>query len=418
MSSQQSDSGTPNRYDIAIIGGGMVGASLALGLAKSLPKLRITVLEAFPIPENSGEFQPSFDARATALSMSTRRYYEQIAIWSQLESKVTPIHDIHVSDRGHFGSVRLNHSDQNVDALGYMVENRQLGNTLLAQVRRSPSIEWRCPAKVERVEMIDNGARLTCAQDDENDGEHIEIEAKLAVVADGGHSGLVTQLGIAQDRHDYNQIGIIANISSDQPHQNRAYERFTKRGPMALLPLDGHRSALVWTLEEDQAEQVLALDDRAFLDELQRSFGHRAGNFERVGNRHSYPFVRVQAREQVRSNIVILGNAAHALHPVAGQSFNLSLRDTGALIEALKNADTNGQPIGSIVVLDAYYRQQRWDQDKTIGTSQALVEMFTHNNSAVTILRDLGLLMMEGLPPAKAWFNRQASGLSGRAAQF
>ena len=405
---------TTEQYDVAIIGGGMVGASLALGLAQALPQLRIIVLEAFAIPTGSSDFQPSYDARSTALSMSSRNYYQRIGIWPELESKVTPIHNIHVSDRGHFGNVRLNYRDQGVDALGYMVENRQLGNTLLAQISNCASIEWCCPAKVESIGMLENGASLKCIQKDQN----IDVLARLVVVADGGRSNLVSQLGIEQDRHDYNQIGIIANVSSDLPHNHNAYERFTARGPMALLPLDDNRSALVWTLEEDQAEQILELDDQAFLAELQRSFGYRAGNFIKVGSRHSYPFIRVQAREQVRSNLVLLGSAAHALHPVAGQSFNLSLRDTGALIEALKNAVENGQSIGSIEVLNDYVAQQRWDQDKTIATSQALVELFSHSNPAVSTLRGLGLVAMEGLPQAKGWFNRQASGLAGRLPQF
>lgn len=414
MASGLPDTDTAVQYDLAIIGGGMVGASLALGLAQTLPQLRIIVLEAFAIPTGSSGFQPSYDARSTALSMSTRNYYQRIGIWSELESKVTPIHNIHVSDRGHFGNVRLNYRDQGVDALGYMVENRELGNTLLAQISNCPTIEWCCPAKVESIAMVENGASLKCTQTDQN----IDVQTKLVVVADGGRSNLVSQLGIEQDSHDYNQLGIIANVSSDQPHNGNAYERFTARGPMALLPLDGNRSALVWTLEEHHAEQILELDDQAFLAELQRSFGYRAGNFMKVGSRHSYPFIRVQAREQVRSNLVLLGNAAHALHPVAGQSFNLSLRDTGALIEALKNAVENGQSIGSIEVLNGYVAQQLWDQDKTIATSQALVELFSHSNPAVSMLRDLGLVAMESLPHAKGWFNRQASGLAGRLPQF
>ncbi|MDF1643402.1 MAG: 2-octaprenyl-6-methoxyphenyl hydroxylase [Pseudomonadales bacterium] len=416
------DSGLPNtdntdtteQYDVAIIGGGLVGASLALGLAQALPQLSTIVLEAFAIPAGSSDYQPSYDARSTALSMSSRNYYQRIGIWPELESRVTPIHNIHVSDRGHFGNVRLNYRDQGVEALGYMVENRQLGNTLLAQVSNCTTIEWCCPAKVESIGMVENGASLKCIQKDQN----IDVRTRLVVVADGGRSNLVSQLGIEQDRHDYNQIGIIANVSSDLPHSHNAYERFTARGPMALLPLDDNRSALVWTLEEDQAEQILELDDQAFLAELQRSFGYRAGNFIKVGSRHSYPFIRVQAREQVRSNLVLLGNAAHALHPVAGQSFNLSLRDTGALIEALKNAVENGQSIGSIEVLNGYVAQQRWDQDKTIATSQALVELFSHSNPAVSTLRGLGLVAMEGLPHVKGWFNRQASGLAGRLSQF
>ena len=412
--SQHQSSDDTAQYDVAIIGGGMVGASLALGLAKSLPQLSVTVLEAFPLPTGAADMQPSYDARSTALSMSSRNYYQRIGIWQQLESKVTPIHDIHVSDRGNFGAVRLNYRDQLVDALGYMIENRQLGNTLLAQIADFPSIDWRCPAKVERLEMIEDGALLKCQQGDQK----VEVRAKLAVVADGGRSSLIPDLGIAQDSHDYNQIGIIANVSSDQPHQNRAYERFTARGPIALLPLDSHRSALVWTLDEDTAEQILELDDQEFLDELQSSFGYRAGNFVKVGSRNSYPFIRVQAREQVRSNLILLGNAAHALHPVAGQSFNLSLRDTGALIEALSIACAKGDSIGSIEVLNSYLQTQRWDQDKTVGTSQALVELFSHSNFAISVLRDLGLVAMESLPAAKSWFNRQASGLAGRRPQF
>jgi len=399
-------------YDIAIIGGGMVGASLALGLAQSMPGLSITVLEAFAIPAGAttaATAQPSYDARSTALSMSSKNYYQHIGMWSKLEPQITPIHDIHVSDRGHFGTVRLNYRDQRVDALGYMIENRHLGNALLAQMADYPKVDWRCPAKVERLEMVKNGALLHCDQSD----EAIKISANLVVIADGGRSDLISQLGIARDTHDYEQLGIIANISSDQPHQNKAYERFTQRGPMALLPLDGQRSALIWTLEQDQAERILALDDAAFLAELQSSFGYRAGNFTKIGARHSYPFIRVQAREQVRSNVVLLGNAAHTLHPVAGQGFNLGLRDAVILADALLS-----NPNDIAEVLATYAKRRALDQTLIIGFTDNVIKLFSTDNALFSIVRNSGLLMLDKIPLMKHQFARQTMGLSSRLARL
>jgi ubiquinone biosynthesis UbiH/UbiF/VisC/COQ6 family hydroxylase len=237
------------------------------------------------------------------------------------------------------------------------------------------------------------------------------------VIADGSESSLREQLGIAVDRKSYHQAAVIANITTTAFHQHIAYERFTDSGPMALLPLqdfaDEHRCALVWTISENFADEVKQMDDITFLQQVQQRFGTRLGFFTKAGKRTIYPLALHMAREQVRSHLVLMGNAAHSMHPVAGQGFNLSLRDSAALVETLQTAVANLESIGSLSVLQRYLDRQLWDQEKTINASHLLTLLFSTSETSAAFTRNTGLLGLNFLPGIKQWFAKHAMGISG-----
>ena len=391
------------RVQLAIIGGGLVGASLALAL-QSGAKARgwqIVLVEPFA-PGDS--YQPSYDARSTALSFGTRQIYERLGLWPAISPRAEAITQIHVSDRGRFGAARLSAEDEGVAALGYVVENAWLGHCLWQALDRDV-VSWRCPAEVTRLQALGDGYRLTL-----NDEEILDCD--LAVLADGGRSGLREQLGIAVRHTPYGQTALIANISPTEPHAGQAFERFTDEGPMAMLPLADNRCALVWTRPGNDAARLQALDERAFLAELQQAFGYRLGALRQVGARHTYPLALVEAQEQVRPHLVVLGNAAHSLHPVAGQGYNLALRDTLALADCLLASPA---PLGDFATLQRYVSVQQQDQALTVGFSDRVTRLFGRNESLLVAGRTLGLLGLDLLPPAKRWFARQAMGLGTRA---
>ncbi|UUY09718.1 2-octaprenyl-6-methoxyphenyl hydroxylase [Pseudomonas sp. J452] len=390
------------RVQLAIIGGGLVGASLALAL-QSGAKARgwqIVLVEPFA-PGDS--YQPSYDARSTALSFGTRQIYERLGLWPAISPRAEAITQIHVSDRGRFGAARLSAEDEGVAALGYVVENAWLGHCLWQALDRDV-VSWRCPAEVTRLQALGDGYRLTL-----NDEEILDCD--LAVLADGGRSGLREQLGIAVRHTPYGQTALIANISPTEPHAGQAFERFTDQGPMAMLPLADNRCALVWTRPGNDAARLQALDERAFLGELQQAFGYRLGALRQVGARHTYPLALVEAQEQVRPHLVVLGNAAHSLHPVAGQGYNLALRDTLALADCLLASPA---PLGDFATLQRYLSVQQQDQALTVGFSDRVTRLFGRNESLLVAGRTLGLLGLDLLPPAKRWFARQAMGLGTR----
>lgn len=397
--------------DIAIAGGGMVGISLARLLARALPDCRITLVEAFPLKRNASaaavDDTPSFDARSTALSHSSRRLFEQLGLWSRLSERCTPIHQIHVSDRGHPGSTRLAASEQKLPALGYVVENRWLGRILTERLAATPGIELLAPAQVAGVQATQRGMQLTFA-----DGRE-PLLAGLLVAADGADSAICTQLGIARNSSDYQQLGLIANLGLARSHNNIAYERFTDQGPIALLPLppvEGQsRAALVWTLP--QTTSLRDCGKQEFLAQLQQRFGHRAGIFEDVGERHTYPLRLTIAAEQVRRNLVVVGNAAHSLHPVAGQGFNLALRDCAILAGTLAEGVADGAAVGELAVLQRYAERRRSDQQRTILLSDLLPKSFAQRNPALVFARNLSLLAMEVTPPLRSGFSDLGMGL-------
>ncbi len=409
----KADNNAPRHCDVLIVGGGMAGASLALALGRHAPGLEVAVVESAPIrtdvaPDKA--WQPSYDARATALAYGSRLIYEDLGLWEAIAPAATPIQHIHVSDRGRFGSTRLHASDHGQPALGYVVDNAWLGLNLVSALNDS-AVHWLCPARVVEASASGDGADVVL----ERDGTTEHWRCGLLVVADGGRSGLRETLGFTAHEYDYHQHALIATVTTARPHQGMAYERFTDQGPVALLPHgNGRDFALVWTLSDEQLTARMEAEDRAFLKELQQVFGWRQGRFERVGTRHSYPLKLQRVSEPARPGVVLVGNAAHALHPVAGQGFNLALRGLMRLSSCLGQAQVHGQKPGALETLRPYMAEHRQDEQAIVGFSDAMVRLFSGENSGAAVLRDLGLMALDATPAAKQWFSRQTMGMTGR----
>ncbi|WP_271271921.1 2-octaprenyl-6-methoxyphenyl hydroxylase [Aliamphritea hakodatensis] len=405
-----------SHYDIVIVGGGMVGASLAAALiqASQTLGLKIAIIEAHALPESAVEgYQPSYDARSTALAYGSRVIYERMGLWDTLQTHLAAISDIHVSDQGRFGMTRLHAADENVPALGYVVENRWLGQVLLNRLQADDvtNIEFICPATVTDIQPAAENMQLQL----EHAGESTQLTAELVVMADGGRSPLRQKMGIGYQQQDYQQHAIVTNLTPGQPHNGMAYERFTRNGPMALLPLEDQngepRVALVWTVPSEQLDETLALSDEDFMARLHDTFGYRLGYFQRVGERHHYPLKLTFAEEQVRSGLVLLGNAAHALHPIAGQGYNLALRGAVRLAEYIIQTKQQGQALGQLADLQAFQEQVRGDQQKTVGFSDQTMKLFSNNQPLLALGRSAGLQVMDTCPLLKTVFARSAMGL-------
>lgn len=384
----------------------MVGASLAAALG-SLP-LRIAIVEAWSLGSDA---QPSYDDRCTAVAEGSRRIFDAIACWQAIEPDTTPIRRIHVSDRGQFGFVRMDCRDYEMPALGYVVENRCLGRALWRALDRHENVTMFCPARVESVSAGQRSVELglTCGE-----GASEMLSASLVVGADGASSAIRDALGLGEVIWDYAQEALIANVSVSRPHEGEAYERFTRSGPLALLPMSGNRCSLVWTLESQDASSLTVMDDAEFLERLQRVFGYRLGRFTRVGKRVSYPLRMIRARRQTDPRAVLIGNAAHAIHPVAGQGFNLGLRDVAALAEVVAEAVDDGRDPGSAPVLEAYVKWREGDQRRVAAMTDSLVRLFTNPLAPVRAARQIGLLGLDLAPAPKELLVRQAMGISGR----
>ena len=406
-----------DRYDIVIAGGGMVGISLALYLGEVLPgDSRICLVEGYPFPEplpgHKPEYHPSFDARSTALSYSSQLIYQRLGIWQDLQQWLCPIESIHVSNRGRFGSTLLEATDHGWPALGYVVENAWLGATLAQALHKQGRIELISPAKVIDAQPDDAGVCLRIEGKVER-----QINTRLLVVADGAASGLRETLGVAVNEKPYRQHALVANVGFAESHQGCAFERFTRSGPVALLPLLGvsgvsHRSALVWTVSAEEAEQLLECSEESFLEALQERFGYRLGRMQQVGERHGYPLSLVKSAEQVRQGVVVMGNAAHALHPVAGQGYNLALRDVAELARVLCAAYKSGENYGDLQVLQRYEQRQQDDQQRTIEFSDRLPSLFMLADPVIGLARDLALSGLDLTPALKRNFVNHAAGVA------
>jgi 2-octaprenyl-6-methoxyphenol hydroxylase len=398
-------------YDVLIAGGGMVGASLGCALADA--GIRVCIVEPYPV---SSDQQPSFDERTTALSRSSRKILGSLGLWDALDDYAQPIQTIHVSEKKRFGTALIRAEEQGVDALGYVVQNRILGEAAWDRLRAATGVTLRCPEKIVSVATSASGVTASTQADDQVS----HLSARLLVVADGARSTIRDSLGIENDEREYSQSAIVGNIGVPEEYcRPVAYERFTQRGPIAMLPMRDNRYTFVLTRHRDNAAEVLAMDDAEFTALLQAEFGYRLGIFSRVGKRHAYPLSLVQAQEITRERSVVIGNAAHGLHPVAGQGFNLGLRDVAALAELLVTATREGRgDAGSADILEDYAAWRATDQRNVVAFTDGLVRLFGLEAPVIGTMRGLAVAAFDSMPMVKRALAHHTMGLSGRQSRL
>jgi|TARA_B110000967_G_scaffold17787_1_gene16782 2-octaprenyl-6-methoxyphenol hydroxylase len=410
-----------NHYDIVIVGGGLVGASLCLAFAGTAKAygLSIALLDAAPIAATTPSAAGALDGRATALALGSRNLLQSIGLWQHLSPHAQAISNIQVSDQGQPWKSEMQASDMQQEALGYVLQNQTMGQVFLEQITQ------RCSDFVDLIDQaqvtaIDN-ARQNSQLKYQRLGQSGSLTAQLIVMADGGRSDLRQQLGMFDQVHNYAQVALVANVQLDQPHGGLACERFTPSGPLALLPLPSiegkHRAALVWTQPIARQRELQQLTDAELLQEIQQQVGYPMGQLLAIGDRQVYPLALSVAQEQARQGLAVVGNAAHTLHPIAGQGFNLALRGSFTLAQSVLKACTQGLPIGDLANLNQFVKTSRWDQNRVISASDKVMKLFSSDRCHYSVVRQLGLLTMQQVPLVNTIFTRAAMGLDVPLAQ-
>jgi 2-octaprenyl-6-methoxyphenol hydroxylase len=397
------------QYDILIVGGGMVGASMAHALSGQ--GYSIGVIEAWPFDSS---LQPSYDDRVIALSWGSRLILEKMGVWHGIERTAQAIFDIHISDRGHFGFTHLNYQEEGVAALGYVVTARELGGILLKQLDHCSDVTLICPANLKSFSVSEKRIEVRVEQH----SQEYRVNSRLLIAADGGDSLVRRFLSIPLKEKCYGQTAIIANLSSEHAHHGVAYERFTDTGPLAMLPMIDDRISMVWTAEDHQLSDLMGLSNDAFLQRLQDRFGYRLGCLQQLGKRVAYPLRLRQAVEQVRPRVALIGNAAHAIHPVTGQGFNLGLRDVAVLADVLVDAAKQDQDPGDLALLDEYRKWREGDQNRVASITDGLARLFANPFGPLRLIRNLGLVGLDLFPGLKHQVARQFMGINGRQTKW
>jgi 2-octaprenyl-6-methoxyphenol hydroxylase len=391
-----------DNYDVLIVGGGLAGNCLALALKDS--GLNIAVVEA-NTPEQLHN-SPAGD-RALALAAGTVQHLEKLEIWQGIQHKATAIKTIHVSDRGHFGKTRLSAQKENVDALGYVIAARDI-ETHVANLVAEQAIAQICPARV--VGLMSGISEMNISLKRDNDS--FSASAKLLVGADGGNSSVRKLLDIDQHSTAYNQTALITTVKTSRPNLNTAYERFTRSGPLALLPIGNYHSAVVWTHSHENATALMAGSEADFLAELQLCFGYKLGELSLTTPRYAFPLSLIRAKQMISERAVIIGNAVHQLHPVAGQGFNLGSRDVMQLATMIATQYAQGKDIGAADFLHTYAKTRQRDHDRTIAFTDNLIRIFSNDWNILAAARNVSLTLLDHVPAAKSLLTRHAMGLA------
>ncbi len=391
--------------DIAIIGGGLNGAALALALGST--GLSVTLFDAAPRGVHSDD---AFDGRATAIAAGSRNMLRALGVWDRLDGKAQPIHDILVTDgRVSEGAgtsfLHFDHREVGDEPFGHLVENRHIRRALFEALDDAEAVTHRQPVKVLNLNRETAKAVLEL-----EDGTST---ARLAIACDGRSSPTAQAAGIGYAGWSYPQKGVVCTVEHAEPHGGVAHEYFLPSGPFAILPLTGNRSSLVWTEKTAVADAAMSLDDAGFESEVVRRFGHFLGDVKVTGPRWSYPLNLSLAYNYCAHRLAVVGDAAHGVHPIAGQGLNLGFKDAAALTQVLAEAARRGEDIGAEDVLKRYERWRRFDNTAMGLGMDAINRLFSNDLSPVRALRGMGLDIVNRMGPARRFFMRQAAGLSG-----
>ena len=399
------------QQEVIIVGGGMVGLSLSLMLAKQ--NIAVKLLEAIKYPNyddaNLAPYHSSFDARNSALSRRSVQIYQELGLWDSLQEHATPILQVHITEQGSFGKARLKAEQEKVESFGQVIENAWLGRVLLTQVQKEKNIELIDGVKVTSLTQTENEANIEA----ERDGEKLSLNAKLVIAADGRDSFCRKALGVGASVHDYDQVAIVTTVQTSKPHDHVGFERFSHLGPLALLPLPGeYRRSVVWPVKKGTEDEWLGDEnDQHFLEALQETYGDRAGKFEKTGKRFCFPLSQVLAEKQAVGRVVLMGNAAHTIHPVAGQGFNLCMRDAYVLVRYLTEQLAKSEDIGEPSMLLDYEKSRLTDQQRVIKFCDSVVRGFSNQNPILKLIRNTGLLAFDLIPGIKPLVANYAMGL-------
>ena len=399
------------QQEVIIVGGGMVGLSLALMLAKT--NIAVKLLEAIKYPNyddaNLAPYHSSFDARNSALSRRSVQIYQELGLWNALQAHATPILEVNITEQGGFGKARLKADQEKVESFGQVIENAWLGRVLLTEVKQQPLIEL---IDGVQVTSLMQDAEFAYIEAQRGDYTH-KLQSKLVIAADGRDSFCRQALGIGASVHDYDQVAIVTTVQTSKPHAHVGFERFSPLGPLALLPLPGeYRRSVVWPVKKGtEGEWLGDENDQHFLDALQETYGDRAGKFQKTGKRFSFPLSQVLAEKQAVGRVVLMGNAAHTIHPVAGQGFNLCMRDAYVLVRYLKEQLEQNADVGDVSMLQDYEKSRLTDQKRVIKFCDSVVRGFSNQNPVLKFIRNSGLVAFETIPGFKPLVASYAMGL-------
>ena len=387
-------------YDLVIVGGGVVGAALACRLADTT--LRVAMIDAHAFNDQT---QPHDDDRTLALSYSTRLLLEKLGVWSALSASAEPIHTVHVSEKGRFGTCQLGRQDVGTPALGYVVEAWRLDRIMLERLKTQENVDLLSATRVTAISQTNNDVDLAVSTTDDRLSA---IRCRLLVAADGSHSSIRKMTGVHAKHTDYKQTAIITVAQTERPHKNKAYERFTPQGPLAILPLHDGRCSIVMTVDAaDKA--IVSSTDTEFIKTLHAQFGYRQGRFLSIGKRTAFPLYLVQSETQFTGRTVFIGNARRSLHPVGGQGFNLALRDVDTLATCLlKDAP---HLLGDSTQLTQFTQMRQTDQNRTTDLTDGLARLFREGAEWLGPVRAFGLISLDFSPWARRIFSQQMMGM-------
>ena len=396
-------------FDIIISGGGLSGALSALSLSGLTKKdgslLSIAIIEANPVHQSP---QSTFDSRVLALSHGSVEYLTSLSIWGDIAAKASAIKNIHISDKNYYGKARISAQDHQVSALGYVVEMSVLGQVFLSKLKHRANVTWFCPDYITNIDWQKNSVDITL-------NSSLKLTGKLLLACDGGQSTCRQFANISSSNKPYQQSALIANVTMMNAHQSIAYERFTESGPIAMLPLkdqvyDSHKCSLVWTLTPEQADDYIKLDEESFKQQFELSFGSWLGAIDKVGERAIYPLSLVQADEQIYHRMVLVGNASHTIHPIAGQGFNLGLRDVQQLNDVIANNLEQAIDIANFAQLTKYALKRKADHQEVINLTDSLVTLFSNDLLPLVIGRNIGLKVLNYCSTLKNAFVNKTMG--------